>query len=120
MEYLSIIIPNPEELASSINPDDMPPSVGSCIAVTVPADRAILASCTTLIPGLVISLVPCAISASEIPDSINSFFASVANIQQPSIGIPLVSNMVSPSFALEDRTSWPFFTSPSIVPLMTG
>lgn len=51
MASRSISMPTPAAMASSYNPVATPPSVGSCIAVTLPLLTAICVGSITLMPG---------------------------------------------------------------------
>ena len=75
-----------------------------------------MTSSFTLIPGLVKSFLAFEIVSLAIPRAKICFSASCAKIAVPSIAIPRVNTMPSPSNAPEDKIALFLSTSPIIVP----
>ena len=111
--------PKPDAPATSCSAANSPPSVMSCNECTCICEQ-IRASCSTLIPGVSSIVALFAITFSLTPDCRNSPAQSLASRAVPSMASPLVTMMLSPSWAPPVVMRRSRSTSPSIVPITMG
>ena len=120
MRSASTASPTPAAVASSSSAPATPPSVGSCIAFTAAVLRAIRAALKTLMPGVNKNDFARSMTVRDTPFAVSVSSASRASIDAPSIAMPCVSTMLSPTCAPEVSTTSSFATSPSIAPMAIG